>query len=440
MAVAVFAWLFSCYRQHRWRKLERRPPPVDGAPYVGLTRSAVTAGDLGMSDDDAAGAQPVLNDSAPAARATGEATVGAPDGRLQRLLAAGRVGWAIIGIAGAIVVIGFILGRLSLVVVPLVLALFPATLLTPLANRLKRHLPEALAASITLVAAVAAIALVIGLMVPLIAAELPRLAGTASEGMAEVARFLDEGPFGIDLGGVAGLIDQAREQLSDLGELAGPALDAATVALEIAVATVLLLVVLFFYLKDGERIGRGLLAVVPPHQRPRLRQAGEQAWLTLGAFFRGQLLIALVDAVAIGIGLALLRVPLALPLAVLVFFGGLFPIVGAITAGALAVLVALAHGGLVLGLVVLALIVAVQQLEGNVLEPWILGQVVKLPALVVVPAVAAGAITFGVLGAFLAVPITAVVGHVAGIWRETPDDHVPAHGPGAQVAGDVEPG
>jgi hypothetical protein len=145
-----------------------------------------------------------------------------------------------------------------------------------------------------------------------------------------------------------------------------------------------------------------------------LRRVGEQAWLTLGAFFRGQLLIALVDAVAIGIGLALLRVPLALPLAVVVFFGGLFPIVGAVTAGALAVLVALAHGGLGLGLVVLALIVGVQQLEGNVLEPFILGHVVKLHPLIVVLAVTAGAITFGVLGAFLAVPVVAVTGQAGG--------------------------
>jgi putative heme transporter len=393
-----------------------------------------------MSEDDAAGAGPVVNDAPPAATATGDAAVAAVDGPLERLLTAGRVGWAIIGVTGAVVIVGFVVGRLSLVVVPVVLALFPATMLVPMANRLKRRLPDALAASITLVAGMLAIGLVIGLMVPLVAAELPGLADSASEGVAEVARFLDEGPFGLDLGGVAGLIDRAREQLGDLGELAGPALDAAMAALEIVVATVLLLVVLFFYLKDGGRIGRGILAAVSPHLRPRLQRAGEQAWQTLGAFFRGQLLIALVDAVAIGIGLALLRVPLALPLTVLVFFGGLFPIVGAITAGALAVLVALAHGGLVLGLVVLALIVAVQQLEGNVLEPLILSQVVKLPALVVVLVVTVGAITFGVLGAFLAVPVTAVAKHVARGWCATPDGHVPAHGPGGQVSDGAGPG
>lgn len=356
-----------------------------------------------------------------AAPTTGEVAAASSDGSIQRLLAAGRVGWAIIGVTGAIVVVAIVLGGLSLVVVPVVLAAFPATLMTPMANRLKRHLPDALAASVTLVAGLAAIGLLIGLMVPLVAAELPRLADTAGEGVAEVIGFLDEGPFGLDLGGAAGLVDRVREHLGDLGDLAGPALDVATAAFEIVVATVLLLVVLFFYLKDGDRIGRGLLVVFPPRLQPRLRRVGEQAWQTLGAFFRGQLLIALVDAVAIGVGLALLRVPLALPLGVLIFFGGLFPIVGAVTAGTLAVLVALAHGGLVLGLVVLALIVAVQQLEGNVLEPLILSQVVKLHPLIVVLAVTAGAITFGVLGAFLAVPVAAVAGHVARTVRDDPD-------------------
>jgi putative heme transporter len=380
-----------------------------------------------MSEDAAAPtAEPDPGSGAPSAA---EAVPATPtDGSLQRLFTAGRVGWAIIGVAGTVVLVGFVVGRLSLVVVPVALAVFPATLLVPLANRLKRRVPDAVAASVSLVAGLAVVGLVIGLMVPLVAAELPRLVDTAAEGVADVARFLDEGPFGLDLGGVAGLVDRAREQIGDLGELVGPALDAASAAFEIVVGAVLLVVVLFFYLKDGDRIGRSLLTALPRRLQPRLRRVGEQAWLTLGAFFRGQLLIALVDAVAIGIGLALLRVPLALPLAVVVFFGGLFPIVGAVTAGALAVLVALAHGGLGLGLIVLALIVGVQQLEGNVLEPFILGHVVKLHPLIVILAVTAGAITFGVLGAFLAVPVVAVTGHVLRILREEPDGLEPMSG------------
>ncbi|MEX0657943.1 MAG: AI-2E family transporter, partial [Egibacteraceae bacterium] len=128
-------------------------------------------------------------------------------------------------------------------------------------------------------------------------------------------------------------------------------------------------------------------------------------WTTLGRYFRGQLLVAAVDAVLIGLGLLLLGIPLAVPLAVLIFFGGLFPIVGAVTSGVVAVLVALADAGLATALIVLGLIVAVQQLESNVLEPVVLGKTLALHPLMVLLAITAGAVTLGVLGAFLAVPV-----------------------------------
>jgi putative heme transporter len=371
-----------------------------------------------MNEDGAATGADLAVQPAPPVSPTPGGPTGPTGGSAGRLLAAGRLAWAIVGLAAAAVLVALLLARLSVVVVPAVLALFPATLLSPLATWCKRRMPDALAAALTLAAGLATIALVIGLMVPLVMAELPGLTEAAAEGIRDVARFLEEGPLGLEFGGVAGLIDRAGEQV---GQLTGPALEAATAAAEFLVATVLLVVVLFFLLKDGPRIGRGMLAAAPEHLRPRLHRVGEQAWRTLGGFFRGQLLIALVDAVAIGIGLALLRVPLALPLAVLIFFGGLFPIVGAVTAGAVAVLVALAAGGIGQASAVLVLIVAVQQLEGNVLEPLILGHVVELHPLVVVLAVAAGAITLGVLGAFLAVPVVAVTGHVVRSWRDGSD-------------------
>lgn len=342
---------------------------------------------------------------------------GTPGAPLRQLLAFGRAGWAVVGVAGAVLVVGFIAGQLRLVLIPLVLALFPATLLAPLTVRLKRQLPDALAASVALVVGVAVIGTTVALMVPLVAAELPRLTQTAGEAIGDFARFVDRQEAGTDLGGVAVLIERFSEQVSDLGELVRRAVDAAVTAVEIAVGAVLTLVVLFFYLKDAERISRSVVAFAPPRRQPQLRRVGTHAWHTLGAYFRGQLVIALIDAVAIGVGLALLRIPLALPLAVVVFFGGLFPIVGAVVAGGLAVLVALAHGGVLLAAGVLALIVAVQQLEGNVLEPLILSHLVRLHPLIVILAVTAGAVTFGVLGAFLAVPAAAVLGQVRGVWR-----------------------
>lgn len=367
-----------------------------------------------VNDDAAASGSTGPPEEPPASAVPDGSSVSQPRGTAGRLVAAGRVAWAIVGLAAVVVLLALLVARLSLVVVPVVLALFPATLLSPVATWCKRRMPDALAAGLTLLAGLVAIGLVIGLMVPLVLAELPGLTDAAAAGIRDVARLLDEGLLGLEFGGVAGLLDAAGERV---GELTGPALEAATAAVEFLVATALLVVVLFFLLKDGERVAGALLAAAPERSRPRLRQVGGQAWGILGAFFRGQLLIALVDAVAIGIGLALLRVPLALPLVVLIFFGGLFPIVGAVTAGTVAVLVALADGGLGLAAAVLVLIIAVQQLEGNVMEPLILGHVVKLHPLVVVLTVTAGAITLGVLGAFLAVPATAVAVHVVRAWR-----------------------
>ncbi len=160
-------------------------------------------------------------------------------------------------------------------------------------------------------------------------------------------------------------------------------------------------------------------------------------WWTLGAYFRAQMLVALVDAVAIGIGLVVLGVPLALPLAVLVFLGGFFPIVGAFVSGFVAVLVALADQGIGTALLVLGLVVLVQQAEGNLLEPLILSPVLRLHPFAVILAVTAGAVTSGVLGAFLAVPMAAIPARVVDYLRgrrpaagpgSKPDDDTPAWG------------
>lgn len=336
----------------------------------------------------------------------------------------GRIAWAVVGIVIVLLGVGYLASRLSLVLVPLVLALFPATLLVPVAVWLKdRGLPESVAALISIVVGFLAIGAVVGLMVPLVQAELPGLVESAGEGMGEVERFLAEGPLAIEVDGISGLLERAGEQLAGGGEGgdaggSGAALEALATAFEGIAGFLLLLVALFFYLKEGPRLRRGIVAAAPERFRPGLETFGSRVWRTVGPYFRGQLLVAFVDAVFIGLGLVLLGVPLAVPLAVLVFFGALFPIVGSITAGALAVLVGLADGGLTTGLLVLGLIVLVQQLEGNILQPMILGRVVHLHPLVVLGSLTAGAVLFGILGAFLAVPVAAVVARTVEEERE----------------------
>lgn len=341
------------------------------------------------------------------------------DGRpTRRLWRAGRTAWALVGLAVALVILGYVASALSLVVVPVILALFPATLLVPVASWLKgRGAPSAVAAIATLLAGILVIVAVFAGLVPVIAAQAPELATAAAEGVGRLQRTLSE-QFGVEVGGLSDLMERAQEQMPEAGELASRALEATIVAFETIAGVLLLLVVLFFYLKDGRRLTDGLLSVFPDNVRPHAAEIADRAWATLGAYFRGQLLVALVDAVLIGIGLVVLGVPLAVPLAVLVFFGGLFPVVGALVTGALAVLVALADGGLTLGLIVLALVLVVQQTESNILEPLILGRAIHLHPLVVLLSISAGAILLGVLGAFLAVPVAAAVSVVGGYIRE----------------------
>ena len=325
----------------------------------------------------------------------------------------GSIAWALIGIAGSVVIVGYLAGQLSLIVVPVVLALFPATLLVPVASKLKSlGLPNSLAAVASILLGFVLIGAIVGAMIPLVVAEGPDLVESAGGGVQEIEDFLKEDPLGLGLEGPTELLQAAREQLGELTDYTDQAAAAASATFEALAGLLLLFIILFFYLKDGRRLTEGVLSLVPEHNRPRIRHAAERAWQTLGRYFRGQMLVALVDAVAIGIGLLILGIPLAAPLAVLVFFGALFPLIGALITGALAVLVALANGGLTSALFVLALILIVQQVEGNVLQPIIIGRAIDLHPLLVLLAVTAGGVTLGILGAFLAVPLAAIVGGI----------------------------
>ncbi|HEX6577792.1 MAG TPA: AI-2E family transporter, partial [Jiangellaceae bacterium] len=162
----------------------------------------------------------------------------------------------------------------------------------------------------------------------------------------------------------------------------------------------------------GDRIWAWLVRLFPRVARPRVDGAGKLAWRTLTQYVRGTVLVALFDGTLITILLLILGVPLALPLGVLVFFGAFVPLVGAFVTGALAVLVALVANGLVAALIVLAGIIAIQQLEGHVFQPFVLGRMVRVHPLAVVIAVAVGAYTAGIIGAVVAVPIVAVANTV----------------------------
>ncbi|HVM20091.1 MAG TPA: AI-2E family transporter [Egibacteraceae bacterium] len=324
------------------------------------------------------------------------------------LLRAGRVAWATLGLALLVVAAALVVDQLRLVVVPLILALFPAALLAPVAEFLKsKRVPPALASMLTIAAAFGVLFGLGRLVVPAIADELPGIVESVQQALDQLQTFLSGMPLIDDLDVFDQPLDQLTEQLGGAGNVATQTLSAVVTVVETLVATLFGLVALFFYLKDGRRIAQALVGLVPARLRDDIAEVGERIWRTIGGYFRGQLFVALVDAVGIGIGLLVLGVPLAFPLAVLVFIGGLFPIVGAFLSGTIAVLVALADQGVVVALLVLGIVIAVQQLESNVLEPVVLSRAIHLHPLMVLVAITAGAITLGILGAFLAVPVAA---------------------------------
>lgn len=330
----------------------------------------------------------------------------------------GFYAWAFVGFVVCALVLLFVVAQLRFVVVPTVLALFPAALLAGPAARLReRGVPPSLAALAVLLGGLAVLVFVGQFIVARALDEAPMLGASIRQGWEDLQAFIETGPFGTDPQAIRDTLESIQQQVTESDLLRTGVLGAAGAVAEMVAMLLLLLVVLFFFLKDGQRIAAWLRDLFPSRMRHDVHAVGERAWTTITGYIRGQLLIALADAVFIGIGLALLGVTLALPLGVIVFFGGLFPIVGAVVTGALAVLVALADGGPVIALIALGIVIGVQQLESNVLAPLVLGKATALHPLAVLVSLTAGGILLGVLGAFIAVPIAASFARAMGYLR-----------------------
>ena len=344
------------------------------------------------------------------------------------LVRAGVIAWSILGL----IVLAYggllLLARLSVVIVPLVLALFPAAVLMPTVTRLRqRGVPPGVAAATVLVLALGLLVALFSALAPAVAGELAGLAEQVDVGYSQIRTYLENSPLGIQTLPLDEAIERVRERLTEEGgDVGGRLVEAGTAVAEGFAGIALALFALFFYLKDGARIAGWVRSIFPAPARRDVDAIGTRVWFTIGAYIRGLLVIALVDAVLIGGGLFALRVPLALPLSVLVFFGALFPIVGAFLAGSVAVLVALATKGVATALLVLALIVIVQQLEGHILTPIMLGRATSMHPLGVIASLTAGGLLLGVLGAFLGVPIAASIARAIGYLRNRPPAPDPA--------------
>lgn len=316
----------------------------------------------------------------------------------------------IAAIALGAVVLGWILEKLWVVVLPVLLAIVVATVLWPPTRALtKRGVPPAGAASITLLVAFALFGGVIALIVPSVVDQAPELANKATEGIQQVQDWLKGPPINLQDEQIDTAIHAVTSKVQESGTaIASGVFSGVTTAGSMIVTLGLVLVLAFFFVKDGPRFIPWLHSVGGGRAGRHLEEVLTRMWDTLGGFIRTQALVSLIDAVFIGAGLLILGVPLAPVLAIITFIGGFVPIVGAFVAGALAVLVALVANGLTTALIVLAIILAVQQIEGNVLQPVLQSKSMKLHAVVVLLAVAAGSSLFGIVGAFLAVPVAAV--------------------------------
>jgi predicted PurR-regulated permease PerM len=322
-------------------------------------------------------------------------------------IAAG-IAWRVLVLVLFLVVLGLAVARLRLVVLPFVLAVLGATVLAPPVAWLRRRLPAGLAALVVLAGALALVGGAAYLIGPPVADEIDQIDVDVSGGVDRVQEWLVDGPLDLSDTRVNDLIDRAESSLrTNAGTIASGAVAGAVVALEVVAGLLLAVVLLFFLLKDGGRIWAFLVGLFPPPRRVDVDEMGQRAWRTLGGFLRGTAIVALVDAVFIGLALWLTGVPLVLPLAVLTFFGAFIPIIGAFAAGFAAVMVALVSEGFVAALIIFGAILLVQQLEGNVLQPVVVGRSVQLHPVVVLLAVTTGGVLWGVLGAVVAVPVTA---------------------------------
>ncbi|WP_309102655.1 AI-2E family transporter [Microbacterium sp.] len=306
--------------------------------------------------------------------------------------------------------------QLKLVVIPVLIALIIAAAVGPFVNFLHtRRVPRMLGTWITLIGALTVLGAVLTAIVFAVRSQWSELAASAAEGLEALQKWLS----GLNLPISADRLTEAREAILGFfttSEFGSGAIAGVSAVGEVLTGSVLVLVVLFFFLKDGDRIWSFLTARLRGSTRRKTLQAGSRIIEVLGSYVRGTAIVAAVDAVVIGVALLIMHVPLALPLAVLVFLGAFVPIVGATVAGILAALVALVANGPVVALIVVIVVIAVNQLEGDLLQPVVMGKSLRLHALVILLALTIGTILGGIIGAVIAVPIAASAWAAIKIW------------------------
>ena len=333
--------------------------------------------------------------------------------------------WRLIVVATALLGALWLFAYLSEVTVPLSVALLLSALLFPVVRFLSRVLPRGAAAGVTVIGTLAFIIGALSFVGSQFTSQFSDISDQVGQGIDEVRSWFRDS-FGITDTQVDEWIDKVREQASSgSGNLGETAAQAGLTVTHLVAGFFIAMFALFFFLYDGERIWAWVVRLFPRTSRDRVHTSGVIAWGQLSSFTRATIAVAAVDALGIGIVAAVLGVPFASGVAVLVFFGAFVPVIGAAISGAVPVLLALVALGPVKALIMLGGVIAVQQLESHVLQPFLLGRAVRVHPLAVILGIAAGVVAAGIIGALIAVPLVAVlnaVGHHLLDSRDVPED------------------
>ncbi|MFE1358602.1 AI-2E family transporter [Streptomyces harbinensis] len=332
---------------------------------------------------------------------------------------AAEAGWRVLVLAAVVWVLIQVVSAVSLLVISFAAGLLITALLQPFVGRLKRWgLGRGAATAITSIGGFLVMGGVGWFVVWQVIENTDRLVEQVQDGIDQLRDWVLQLPFGVTEENINETVDNLNTWITDHSdELTSAGLEGINYLTQFLTGAGLTLFVTLFLLYDGRGVWYWFLKLVPAQARDGVAGAGPRAWITLTGYVRGTVLVALIDAVGIGIGLFVLKVPMAVPLAVIVFLSAFVPLVGAIASGALAVVVAFVTHGAVTALIVLGVVLLVQQIEGHILQPFILGRLVRVHPLAVVLAVTAGTLLAGIPGAVVAVPLVAVSNTVVGYLR-----------------------
>jgi predicted PurR-regulated permease PerM len=333
-------------------------------------------------------------------------------GRVPLLLrVSAALSWRFVVVVAALYVVAYVLGFLATIVIPVAIALLLAALLSPgVAKLVEWRVPRGVATTVMMILGIGVLGGVLTFVISEFSRGLPELQTQVSASLDTIQKWLKDGPAHLSDAQLQNYLNEIVKTIKEnQAEITSGALTTAATLGEALTGLLLALFTLIFFLHDGDGIWRFVIRAVPRDVRSRVDVAGRRGFGSLVSYVRATAVVAIVDAVGVGIGLAIIGVPLVVPLSALVFLGAFIPIIGAVFTGAVAVLIALVTNGPIAALVVLAVLIGVMQLESHVLQPLLLGRAVKLHPLAVVIAIAGGLVVGGIAGALLAVPLLAVL-------------------------------